>query len=484
SDTIQARRNHPMDLFATPQELNAWLDRSETVRRDGRWSVVDPRRFRDEAIEGLVWTAVFGKGEVREAAGRAIREAALSLGILPASILPLSEARGRGEVSGFTVPAVNIRMLSYDTARAVFRAAQSLDAGALIFEIARSEIGYTEQRPAEYAAVVLAAAIREGWQGPLFLQGDHYQTNPKKMKENPEKEIRAIEALIEEAIPASFFQIDIDTSTLVDLSQPTLEEQQRVNAELAARFTKFIRSREPEQMPISVGGEIGEVGKANSTPEELRAYVEGYRRALGGVRGLSKVSIQTGSSHGGVVGPDGTVQRVSIDFETLRRISRVAREEYGMAGAVQHGASTLPAEFFGHFPDHECAEIHLATEFQNMVYDHPSLPLPLKREVERWLFQQKASERKPGETESQFLYKNRKLAIGPFKEQFWNLPEGTRESIRASLERRFTFLFEKLRIGQTRALVRRYVKPVDVSQPAQVPAGAASGYVRDDQAGD
>ncbi len=473
-----------MDLFATPEELNASLDLSETVRRNGRWTVLDPPRFRGEVIEGLVWTGVFGKGEARDAARRAIRESALSLGILPASILPLYEARGKGEVSGFTVPAINLRMLSYDTARAVFRAARRLDAGALIFEIARSEIGYTDQRPAEYAAVVLAAAIREAWEGPVFLQGDHYQTNPKKMRENPDKEIGAIQALIEEAIPAGFFQIDIDTSTLVDLSRPTLEEQQRVNAELCARFTKFIRSREPEEMPISVGGEIGEVGKANSTPEELRAYMEGYRHALGGLRGISKVSVQTGSSHGGVVGPDGTVQRVSIDFETLRRISRVAREEYGMAGAVQHGASTLPAEFFGHFPDHDCAEIHLATEFQNMVYEHPALPLPLKREVERWLFEKKGEERRPGETENQFLYKNRKFAIGPYKEQFWNLPDGTREAIRASLEKKFTFLFERLRIGETREIVARYVKPVDISPPAPVPTGAARGYVRDDQAGD
>ena len=40
----------------------------------------------------------------------------------------------------------------------------------------------------------MAAAIREGWRGPLFIQGDHFQTNPKKMKEGPEKEVAAIEA--------------------------------------------------------------------------------------------------------------------------------------------------------------------------------------------------------------------------------------------------------------------------------------------------
>ena len=473
-----------MNLYSSAEELTEAVGRSGVARWDGGLVVTDGESFRDELLDGLVWTAVFGKGEARDLARRSIREAARSLGILPASVLPLYEARGRGEVSGFTVPAINVRMLSYDTARAACRAARALDAGTVIFEIARSEIGYTDQRPAEYAAVMLAAAIQEKWEGPLFLQGDHFQTNPKKMKDAPEKEIGAIEALIEESIPAGFFQIDIDTSTLVDLSKPTLTEQQSLNSQLSAHFTQFIRAREPKAMPISIGGEIGEVGKDNSTPEELRAYMNGYNNRLSEEKGLSKVSIQTGSSHGGVVRPDGTIQRVSIDFDTLKTISRVAREEYGLAGAVQHGASTLPVEFFGTFPDSECAEIHLATEFQNMVYDHPSLPLPLKRQVERWLFSKHGALRKKGETESQFLYRNRKQAIGPFKENFWNLPPGTREAIRESLERRFLLLFEMLRIGGTREVVSKFVRPVDVFAPAEALAGARTGYVRDDEAGD
>lgn len=476
-----------MNLYSTAAELDEGLDLAGTVSRGESLVVTDPVRFREETLDGLVWTAVFGGRDAREPARVAIRDAARSLGIVPASILPLYEARGRGEVGGFTVPAINVRMLSYDTARAACRAARNLEAGALVFEIARSEIGYTDQRPAEYAAVILAAALREGWEGPVFLQGDHFQTNPKKMRDDPERETAAIEALIDEAISASFYQIDIDTSTLVDLSKPTLEAQQAVNSALTARFTKFIRAREPKNMPVSVGGEIGEVGKANSTPEEFRAYMDAYLRELGGGKGLAKVSIQTGSSHGGVVGPDGTVQRVQIDFETLRTISRVAREEYGLAGAVQHGASTLPAEFFGHFPDHDCAEIHLATEFQNMVFDHPAFPLPLKRAVERWLFERAADQRKRGETESQFLYKNRKLAIGAFKEQVWNLPEGTREAIRGTLQKKFAFLFEKLRVTNTRDVVARYVAAEIATgpvAPAAVVAGPREGYIRDDEAGD
>ena len=472
-----------MALFATAREIDEFLGASESARVNGGLTVTDAAAFRSGVVDSLVWTAVFGKAEARDAARSRIREAAAALGILPASVLPMYKARGKGEVSGFTVPAINIRMLAYDTARAVFRAAKASSCGAFLFEIARSEIGYTEQRPAEYAAVVLGAAIREGWDGPVFLQGDHFQTNPKKMKESPEKEVAAIEALIEEAIPAGFFQIDIDTSTLVDLSRPSLEEQQRKNFELCARLTKFIRSREPREVPISVGGEIGEVGKENSTPEELRAYMDGYLKELGGAEGIAKVSIQTGSSHGGVVAADGSVERVAIDFNVIKTISKVAREEYGLAGAVQHGASTLPPEYFGHFPDHDCAEIHLATEFQNMTYDHPSLPLPLKRATERWLFDTRAAERKPGETENQFVYKNRKFAIGPFKEQFWNLPEGTRGAIGASLEKKFRFLFEKLRVPGTRDVVARYTRPVDVF--ASGTAGSAGDrFVRDDQAGD
>ena len=155
-----------MNLFSTAAELEEGLEKAGTMRRDGRLVVVDAVRFREEALDSRVWTAVFGGRDSREPARAAIRETAASLGIGPASIFPLYEARGRGEVGGFTVPAINVRMLSYDTARAVFRAARNLNVGTLILEIARSEIGYTDQRPGEYTAVILAAAVREQWEGP------------------------------------------------------------------------------------------------------------------------------------------------------------------------------------------------------------------------------------------------------------------------------------------------------------------------------
>src|SRR5690349_22860770 len=139
----------------------------------------------------------------------------------------------------------------------------------------------------------------------------------------------------------------------------------------------------------SVGGEIGEVGKENSNEEELLAYLDGYhaeleRRAPGAV-GISKVSVQTGTSHGGVPLPDGSVAEVKLDFEVLRRLGDVARSR-GLAGAVQHGASTLPDELFHRFPAVETAEIHLATGFQNALFEHPAFPAELHREIEHFCF--------------------------------------------------------------------------------------------------
>ncbi len=402
--------------------------------------------------------ALASDAQVREKSQRKIGELAGSQGIYPASIQGLYEAAGRGEYSKKTVPAINIRGITYDVARAVFRAAIKGDVGAFIFEIARSEIGYTNQSPGEYAACVLAAAMREGFKGPVFLQGDHYQVNQAKYSAEPEKELNAIKELIRESVAAGFFNIDIDASTLVDLGRKTLDEQQEKNCQVTAEMTKFIRGIQPEGITISVGGEIGEVGKRNSTVEDLRAFMSGYLKMLGSnIKGISKISVQTGTTHGGVVLPDGSIASVQIDFKILKELSELARREYGMAGAVQHGASTLPDEAFHHFPEAGTAEVHLATGFQNIIYQSKHFPGELLDRINKALFEKYSSERKEGETDEQFLYKTRKKAFGDFKREMWSIPESALAGIRDELEGRFTLLFQKLNVTGTRELVNRYV---------------------------
>src|SRR3989440_588467 len=368
------------------------------------------RRFQSPAVrqsaamDELVRGAVFGPAGEREEARWLIWEIGQHAGVRPASIHDLYMARGRGEVPAFTTPAMNIRVLAYDSARAVFRAAKRLDVGALICEIARSEIGYTEQRPAEYVAVMIAAALREGFTGPLFVQGDHVQVNAKKYAADAEAELQAL-------------------------------------------------------------------GR------------------LGNYTGISKISVQTGTSHGGVVLPDGSIAKVQLDLDALKALSRDARAKYGLGGAVQHGASTLPPDAFGNFPKCEAIEIHLATNFQNIVFDHAALPAALRRELQEWVKVECKDEWKKGDTEEQFYYKSRKKAIGPFKRRLWDLPGDVRGAIAADLETTFAFLFEQLRVTNTRAVTDRFVRPplqshaqprpVAVAAPDDLEAGEGASRARD-----
>ncbi|OIP89925.1 MAG: aldolase [Syntrophaceae bacterium CG2_30_49_12] len=457
-------------IFENTGELKKGLQ--GTLEIDGdNVRILDEEKLQGSLIDALIYSYVFSSHhEVVEAARWLIRRAGASLGVFSASIQPLYEAMGRREVSGFTVPAINIRGLTYDVAQAVIRAAMKNRVGPFIFEIARSEIGYTFQRPAEYTVAVTAAAIKTGYRGPLFIQGDHFQVSAKKFAQDPGAEVRAIKDLIWEAIEAGFYNIDIDTSTLVDLKKPTVEEQQKTNYTLAAELTTMIRDLEPAGVTISVGGEIGEVGGKNSTVEELRAFMNGYLEELEkngeALKGISKISVQTGTTHGGVPLPDGSIAKVKIAFATLEKLSEVARTEYGLAGAVQHGASTLPDEAFDKFPAIRTAEIHLATGFQNIIYDSQNFPTGLKDKIYHYLKTELAGERKEDDTEEQFIYKTHKKGFGPFKRELWHLPPDTLQSLGKELEDKLSFLFHKLNVVNTEDMIKRFVKPMDVTLKA------------------
>jgi fructose/tagatose bisphosphate aldolase len=424
-----------------------------------------------EMLDRWARAAALAEPDARQAAIWAIREAAHAAGVVPASVQGLYMARGAGKWSDRTVPALNLRGWSYQTCRAAFRAAGKIKAQLLIFEQAVGEAIYAVQPPAEYTAAVLAAAMREGHTGPVFLQADHDQVNAKSYLKDPKTEIQRLTDVIRAQIAASFFNIDIDASTVVDLSLPTVVDQQRLNAELTAGFTRLVRELEPARVTISVGAEIGEVGHHNTTPEELRAFMVTYPRALAadGNRaiGVTKVSVNSGTYHGGKVLPDGSLAPLNVGYDTLRAISRVCREEYGLAGVVQHGASTLPKEQLSKFPETGTVEIHLALGFNNLIFDHPRLPQAVKDEIRAYVFAHHANERAPDETDAQFVYNTRKKAWAGMKERFWNLPTDIQQDIMASLEAMFRDMFMRMNVGGTAELVTRHtqVKVVPVPLP-------------------
>ncbi len=455
------------EVFSTSQQMQEALKEVLSIG-EKEVRIIDERRLCSETIDRLVYTAVFSEEDnLRQQAKRLIRLTGEAVGVMASSIHDLYMAMGRGEIPQFTVPAMNIRGMTYDVARRVFRVANELKAGAFIFEIARSEMGYTRQSPSEYATSVLAAAIKEGYRGPVFIQGDHFQINSKLFVEQKEKELDNLKTLIKEAIAAGFYNIDIDASTVVDYSKASLSEQQYLNYLCTAQLTAFIREIEPEGITVSVGAEIGHIGGKNSTVEEAEAFMEGFLehlREIGtSLAGISKLSVQTGTTHGGVPLPDGSIAEVRLDFSVLRDIGDLVRSRYGLSGTVQHGASTLPEELFDLFPDNNCSEIHLATGFQNIMFEYA--PEELREEIYEFLKKEYRGEWKEGMTEEQFIYKTRKKSFGHFKKQWWALDKAAKERILDMLEEKFRILFQKLRVEDTKAIVEKYTALVRMEHP-------------------
>ena len=399
-------------------------------------------------IEALVYASVFNPSEgERNIARHEIRMLAKQQGIYSASIHDIYMKYGKGELSGFTVPAFNVRNLTYDFSKLLFRLLKEKKVGYAIFEIARGEVTYTGQTHDEYVTSVLAAAIAEEWTGPVYIQADHTQFSAEKYTTDPKGQEEILKKFIKSAVDAGFYNIDIDASTLVDLTKTDLKEQQKENAHMTAVLTDYIREIEPQGVTVSVGGEIGHIGGKNSTVAEYQAFMELVKNQQKTTIGLSKVSVQTGTSHGGTVLPDGTIKQAVVDFSVIESIGKVAKDTFDMGGVVQHGASTLPTTLFHRFPEVGTLEIHLATGFQNIIFQH--MPEELKKEIYAWLDINCATERKEGQTPDQFYYKTRKKANGPFKEKIWKMEASAKQTVMKALEEEVRLILHELKMEGT-----------------------------------
>ncbi len=464
--------------FSTKEDVKKFAPEVIEFISEKEIKILNSEKLASELIDKLVFEATFNPNEeVVNFCRFLIKEIAKEKGIFLASINNYYKQKARDNYK-ITIPAINIRGMSYNTAQAVFEAAKKDNTNSFILEIAKSEIKYTDQRPAEYATSMMAAAIKKNYQGPLFLQGDHFQIDAQKYQENPDQERENIKQLIKEAVLAGFYQIDLDMSTLVDWHEDDYDLQQKANYKETAELTAYVRDLERELgldnqgITISLGGEIGEIGKGikgrNSTVEDLRAFMDGYLKELSAlsdergysIEGIVKIAIQTGTCHGGIRDESGNiVKEVKLSFNALAELGKVAREDYGLAGVVQHGASTLDPHYFGIFAgryvssgeiseelltkentqvlvENPVAEVHLATAYQDTIFDHPSFPEELIQETKKWVLSNYPP--KEGEDEEKVYKSNRKRVWGPFKLQVWSLSSEIQQNIQKSLVNQFS----------------------------------------------
>ena len=112
-----------------------------------------------------------------------------------------------------------------------------------------------------------------------------------------------------------------------------------------------------------------------------------------------------------------------------------------------------------------------------MIYEHAQYPADLKSEMYAWLREHAAEERKPKDTEEQFIYKARKKALGPFKKRLWSLPDDVRRAVGQVLEERFAFLMKQLRVNDTAGVVAKFVKAPQLPPDRDAEIVAAGGKI-------
>ena len=149
---------------------------------------------------------------------------------------------------------------------------------------------------------------------------------------------------------------------------------------------------------------------------------------------------------------------MKLDFNTIKELGKVAREEYGVGGIVQHGASTLPDDMFDLFPEANTLEVHLATGYQNTIYDSVHFPKDLLDKMHSYIAERYGDEKKDSDTQEQFIYKTRKKGWGGIKKETWHLPEENMAGIMQELEDQFTMVFKRLNAVDTVDLVKKYIQ--------------------------
>ncbi len=392
---------------------------------------------------------------------RAVVALAGAAGVYAASIGHVYRALAAGTMPSLSVPAINLRGMTYDLARAIWRAVAEAAAGPVIFELAPSESRAGRQSFQEFAALILAAAVREGYRGPVFLQVDHLQVERDDPQNSPE-----FESWCRQSVAAGMLQVDFDASSIISSGMRTGHEgsfwEQVACAQATAAAAATHRGFSGDG-DLVYGAEVGEIGGVNTTVDDLREFMAAYRSAPGNPPPLAKISVNTGTTHGGLVDADGRPGPMPLDIALLADLAAVARREFGLPGVVQHAASTLSLAQLAQLPAAGVCEVHLATGIQNLVFDHPQFDADLRARMRAELLDPQGEaegrdyEYTRDQTPAQRFYSGRWTSWGQFKRELWELPEESRSAIRASLVAWCVPVFAALQIaGRAPLLAKLY----------------------------
>ncbi|MFH1722456.1 MAG: class II fructose-bisphosphate aldolase [Candidatus Altiarchaeota archaeon] len=306
------------------------------------------------------------------------------------------------------VMAANIRMLP--SIEGIMQAATEKRA-TLLFEIAKSEIGYTGLAPAEYYESITRKASELGFDIPYAIHADHIT-----VKSPGEADVQSAEDLIKAELSAGFTSFAIDASHIYDTEGESVAERLAGNIDVTTKLAKLI----PKEFSLEV--EVGEIGKKDpktgkqelTTVEEAVTFIEALQ-----ANGIEPDLIAThnGSTHGNIYDAEGNViEQVGIDEQRTRDIAK-AIKHLGVQIA-QHGITGTPLNLMHRLIDAGIAKGNVATNWQNIAID--SFPKDLNEKMKSWTMasEQVAAmrQKKPNMSDGEILGKNIKHAIKVHKD--------------------------------------------------------------------
>ncbi|MBD3388196.1 MAG: class II fructose-bisphosphate aldolase [Candidatus Altiarchaeales archaeon] len=348
------------------------------------------------------------------------------------------------------VMAANIRVTH--SARGIMMAAKELDA-AVMFEIAKSEIGYTAQPPKAFYDMIVKTAEELEFNQPYVIHGDHIT-----IKENTAEAVGAGEQLIKDEIAAGFTSFAIDASHNFNIEGKTVAEQLADNIEITTKLAALI----PETAGLEV--EVGEVGKVDpKTGEKALTSVEEAETFIKAIRdaGFSPNLLATnnGTTHGNIYDKEGNiVEQVGIDIDRTKAIAD-AIAAHGVYVA-QHGITGTPLNLMHLLIDAGVFKGNVGTNWQNIALD--TMPSDLVKSMEEWTLTSKHAEKmkakKPGISEKELIGKNIKHSIKEFKEEIDSLPAEDVEKIDEASKKSAIGFFKAFNAQGTAGKVKAFIE--------------------------
>lgn len=456
-----------MEPFADIAQLQESLQGVVKLRQGSELRLLVPQMFRGELVDRFVYTSILGGTQkLRHLCSLILRSAALAHGIWCDSIHPFYKTLSTGRKAVMTIPAYNVRGLTYSIVRTIFRTAQKLNAGPFIIEISPHEMSFTQQRADEIGACVLGAALRENYFGPVFIQGDHFKIDAHRSQQEKLTDTNRMQSLISDAIGNGFYNFDIDATHSLTCEHQAGRDALQDHFERVARVCEFIRQAQPQGVTAAMGVEFGSMSRLLTQKDLVLREIDMLQSNLAALQvtpGLTKICFHLDSDTNAM--DNGLVPHISqsLSQEVLSALSGLSVQLKSMlqiAGLEIHAGSGISHSVLDNLPSNGIVEVHLGTQIQDIIFDHPRFPIGLTEEIHSYLETHCSMDLQAQTSRDYFYYTARKKSWGPFKKAICSLDERTKAAILQDIEKEVSLNFELLRVaGQRNRLDEVYPEP-------------------------